>query len=204
MADALAETRNSIEQANRSTTAMESIAASLATSAESVQKSIAITQRIADDNFTAFITSTRAFLHVRSFAVEWDKSDPRIIVSVANSGRLAAVITGWAADCVLGPLPGVPPAEELVYYGNAGPVAPDNTTVTLTAIASLNWTRDDWRDLLTDQRRLCIWGVIEYDSGFPNKPGKLGFGFEFDGTGLHGTYGERFAATDAPGYNYSQ
>ena len=92
---------------------------------------------------------------------------PKIYVLMKNSGRLPAIIYGWAADCVLGPLPAVRNWNKLVHYSDSGPVAPDGGIVTLeatipTTIGSLSGVVPT----------CAFWGVVQHETGFHHVPGR--------------------------------
>jgi hypothetical protein len=150
----------------------------------------------------ALVISHRAQLHIIKFAIEWGQPNPRVYVVLNNSGRLPALIHGWAADYVPGPLPTVRNMATLVHHGNAGPVGPGEDA-TLEATIPLSWTNKEWTELRHGIRRMNIWGVVNYHTGFVDVPGETGFGFDYIPSATHPSYGERFAATDASGYNYS-
>lgn len=203
MEDGLRETQASNTAAATSADAMGRIAAAMELQGISLLESLSIQREMAGTNTAAYITHNRAFLHLTQFAIEWGKPHPKIFVVLKNTGRLTAIVRGWAADAVLSNLPDIRNEANLVHYGNSGPVAPD-ASVTLEAHIPLDWKHDDWRDLLQGKKTLSIWGVLNYETGFPDVAGETGFGFEYVCTAPHSSYGERFAATDAPGYNYSR
>jgi hypothetical protein len=64
------------------------------------------------------------------------------------------------------------------------------------------WTKERWQDILRGKLALAIFGVVEYDTGFPDVPGELGFAFEFEPGSNIGDYASRFEEANAPGYNY--
>jgi hypothetical protein len=91
---------------------------------------------------------------------------------------LGATITGWAGNCFTVPLPSVPEREGLVHHGNAGPVAPNEGSVLLQAPIDAGWTPDDWDAFSVGAKPMNLWGIVDYDTGFPEVKGETGFGFE--------------------------
>jgi hypothetical protein len=200
-----------IAQTTRFAAGVEGIVSSMNANLALVQDALAINRDIAETNKrianagdTEFRASHRAWLHLAYFAIDWGKENPAIRLVVKNSGKRAATITSWAACCVVGPLQPVPDAYELIHHGNCGSVPPNGEVVSLEANVPLGWTTVNWGELLKGQRNLSVWGIINYDTGFPDIPGELGFGHEYVATAPYSNYGERFAATDAPGYTYSK
>jgi hypothetical protein len=150
------------------------------------------------------VISHRAFLHVAHIEITpWGSANPEIAVRLKNTGRLAATITGWAATVQLGAMPAVRNPFELTLYGNAGPVAPEDVA-TLKAPLETTWGPDEWKALITGKMRFNPWGVIHYETGFPDVPGETGFGYEYDLAHPSQSNAEKFAATDARGYNYAK
>jgi hypothetical protein len=150
------------------------------------------------------VISQRAFLNVSGFEIRpWGAITPSLSVSVVNTGRLTATITGWACTFSSEPLPSPPDRKALVWHRNAGTVAA-GVPATIGTEVPVKWDAETWKQIRSGETRLNVWGVIQYETGFPGTLGETGFGFDYVPTHPDGSYGKRFALADIPGYNYAK
>ena len=194
IADARADAIEQRRIANEMLNEAERSAAAMSASAEVAQQ--------------ALVIAHRAFLDVLQVEITgWGESTPGIKLAVSNSGRLSGTVTSWACAVVFGALPSVPDGSQLVWSGNPGPVVPGHPIAMAGYPIDAEWPQANWKSLMNGTLRMSVWGIIHYQTGFPNTPGEIGFGFDFDPTlkgGKFDTYGKRFIPTEAPGYNYAK
>jgi len=174
-----ADTKASIAEATRAAKAMDAISASMATSVESVKRSLEINEQIAATQKLVTILQSRAYLHVswahmnvNNVADEWLFQGN---VRIDNKGSTPAykVRFNVAADILPVPLPDTFtfPLPDTIPHGSLTEIGPGLSRVSDAVVPGLH-KQDDANWFTVGQgpdgqgRAIYMWGKITYEDAF--------------------------------------
>jgi hypothetical protein len=166
------------------------------------QNDIMVTQN------TILISSQRAWLNIASFVFGPNSKTgvPTIWLEISNSGRQPGTITDHA--CLLFMDNEKPQADvnsvNWDWEKHSAVATPDRNVVVVVPFPGAKFTKEHWRKVLSGDLPISIYGVIRYETGFPEIKGETGYGFTYDhaDTGRKDT--ERFSIANTRGYNYAK
>lgn len=129
------------------------------------------------------IIANRAYLYVESMRLDnWNTTTPEVRFVVKNIGGLTATIIGWSFACSDDdPMPPIPDEHGLTHQGAGGRVTKDRTT-TLSGFTDFfaQWDFQAWDLARQDLAPLAIWGIVSYNTGFPDDVAETRFVFQHD------------------------